>query len=80
MSDRSLHRSPGRLRICLSLICGPVAAMVAYFTLFTGPVLYTAEVRARFDLVGLDPHGTNRGPALRCFGKSLSRSEIGSTW
>jgi hypothetical protein len=49
MSDRSLHRSPGRLHICLSLICGPGAAMVAYFTLFTGPVLDTAEVRARFD-------------------------------
>ena len=38
------------------------------FTLFAGPVLYTAEVRARFDLVGFDPRGTNRSTALRCFG------------
>jgi hypothetical protein len=65
VSNTSLHRSPGRLRICLSLICNPVAAMVAFFTLFAGPVLYTAEVRARFDLVGFDPRGTNRSTALR---------------
>jgi pimeloyl-ACP methyl ester carboxylesterase len=38
------------------------------FTLFAGPVLYTDEVRARFDLVGFDPRGTNRSTALRCFG------------
>jgi hypothetical protein len=42
--------------------------MVAFSTLFAGPVLYTAEVRARFDQVGVDPRGTNRSPALRCFG------------
>ena len=38
------------------------------FTLFAGPSLYTDEVRARFDLVGFDPRGTNRSTALRCFG------------
>jgi pimeloyl-ACP methyl ester carboxylesterase len=38
------------------------------FTLFAGPFLYTDEVRARFDLVGFDPRGTNRSTALRCFG------------
>ena len=38
------------------------------FTLFAGPFLYTSEVRARFDLVGFDPRGTNRSTALRCFG------------
>jgi pimeloyl-ACP methyl ester carboxylesterase len=38
------------------------------FTLFAGPLLYTDEVRARFDLVGFDPRGTNRSTALRCFG------------
>jgi pimeloyl-ACP methyl ester carboxylesterase len=38
------------------------------FTLFAGPSLYSARVRARFDLVGFDPRGTNRSTALRCFG------------
>ena len=38
------------------------------FTLFAGPFLYNADVRARFDLVGFDPRGTNRSTALRCFG------------
>src|ERR1700693_2647598 len=38
------------------------------FTLFAGPFLYNSEVRARFDLVGFDPRGTNRSTALRCFG------------
>lgn len=38
------------------------------FTLGAGPFLYGSEVRARFDLVGFDPRGTNRSTALRCFG------------
>jgi pimeloyl-ACP methyl ester carboxylesterase len=38
------------------------------FTLFAGPFLYSDQVRARFDLVGFDPRGTNRSTALRCFG------------
>jgi pimeloyl-ACP methyl ester carboxylesterase len=33
-----------------------------------GSSLYTAEVRARFDLVGFDPRGIGRSSALRCFG------------
>ena len=36
--------------------------------MFAGPFLYTDEVRAKFDLVGFDPRGTNRSTALRCFG------------
>ena len=36
--------------------------------LFAGPILYTPEVRARFDLVGFDPRGIARSTALRCFG------------
>lgn len=38
------------------------------FVLAAGPFLYTAEVRARFDLVGFDPRGIARSTALRCFG------------
>src|SRR5262249_10654603 len=38
------------------------------YTLFAGPFLYTAEVRAKFDLVGFDPRGIARSTALRCFG------------
>ena len=33
-----------------------------------GQFLYSDEVRARFDMVGFDPRGTNRSTALRCFG------------
>ena len=33
-----------------------------------GPLLYTADVRARFDLVGFDPRGVARSTAVRCFG------------
>ncbi|MDQ6817688.1 MAG: alpha/beta hydrolase [Actinomycetota bacterium] len=32
-----------------------------------GPILLTAQVRARFDLVGFDPRGVVRSTALRCF-------------
>jgi pimeloyl-ACP methyl ester carboxylesterase len=46
---------------------GPGGSGVDY-TVFAGPFLYTAEVRAKFDLVGFDPRGTNRSTALRCFG------------
>lgn len=38
------------------------------FTLFAGPILYTDEVRAKFDIVGFDPRGIARSTALRCFG------------
>jgi pimeloyl-ACP methyl ester carboxylesterase len=38
------------------------------FALFGGPLLFTPEVRARFDLVGFDPRGIARSTALRCFG------------
>jgi pimeloyl-ACP methyl ester carboxylesterase len=33
-----------------------------------GPLLFTEEVRARFDLVGFDPRGIIRSSALICFG------------
>jgi pimeloyl-ACP methyl ester carboxylesterase len=46
---------------------GPGGSGVDY-TVFAGPFLYTAEVRAKFDLVGFDPRGTNRSTAFRCFG------------
>src|SRR6266540_366943 len=45
---------------------GPGGSGVDY-TVFAGPFLYTAEVRAKCDLVGFDPRGTNRSTALRCF-------------
>jgi pimeloyl-ACP methyl ester carboxylesterase len=38
------------------------------FVVGAGPFLFTPEVRARFDLVGFDPRGTNRSTAFRCFG------------
>jgi pimeloyl-ACP methyl ester carboxylesterase len=38
------------------------------FALFAGPILYSDEVRARFDLVGFDPRGIARSAPLRCFG------------
>lgn len=37
------------------------------FVLQEGPGLFTPEVRARFDIVGFDPRGTNRSTPLRCF-------------
>jgi pimeloyl-ACP methyl ester carboxylesterase len=46
---------------------GPGGSGVDY-TVFAGSFLYTDEVRAKFDLVGFDPRGTNRSTALRCFG------------
>jgi pimeloyl-ACP methyl ester carboxylesterase len=46
---------------------GPGGSGVDY-TVEAGPFLYTPEVRAKFDLVGWDPRGTNRSTALRCFG------------
>jgi pimeloyl-ACP methyl ester carboxylesterase len=46
---------------------GPGGSGVDY-TVFAGPALYTAEVRAKFDLVGFDPRGTNRSTTFRCFG------------
>jgi pimeloyl-ACP methyl ester carboxylesterase len=38
------------------------------FALSVAPVLYTQEVRDRFDIVGFDPRGVSRSTALRCFG------------
>jgi pimeloyl-ACP methyl ester carboxylesterase len=38
------------------------------FVLSAGPYLYSAEVRARFDIVGFDPRGIARSTALRCYG------------
>lgn len=38
------------------------------FALGAGPVLYSDEVRARFDIVGFDPRGILRSTAVRCFG------------
>jgi len=38
------------------------------FALAIAPVLYTPEVRARFDIVGFDPRGIMRSTGLRCFG------------
>ena len=46
---------------------GPGGSGVDY-VVGAGPVLYTPEVRARFDLVGFDPRGIARSTALRCFG------------
>jgi pimeloyl-ACP methyl ester carboxylesterase len=37
------------------------------FVLQAGPFLYTDEVRARYDLIGFDPRGTNRSLPLLCF-------------
>ncbi len=37
------------------------------FTVFAGPVLFTQDVRDRFDLVGFDPRGISRSNPLRCF-------------
>ena len=38
------------------------------FVVGLGDILYTPEVRARFDLVGFDPRGIMRSSGLRCFG------------
>jgi pimeloyl-ACP methyl ester carboxylesterase len=38
------------------------------FVVGLGDILYTQEVRARFDLVGFDPRGVMRSSGLRCFG------------
>jgi pimeloyl-ACP methyl ester carboxylesterase len=38
------------------------------FALFAAPVLFSSEVRARFDIVGFDPRGVIRSSPLRCFG------------
>jgi pimeloyl-ACP methyl ester carboxylesterase len=46
---------------------GPGGSGVDY-VVQAGPILYTPEVRARFDLVGFDPRGVARSTPLRCFG------------
>lgn len=38
------------------------------FALAIAPIIYTQEVRSRFDIVGFDPRGIGRSTALRCFG------------
>lgn len=40
------------------------------FALFAAPILYSNEVRARFDIVGFDPRGIESSAALRCFGNA----------
>jgi hypothetical protein len=42
-----------------------------------GPVLFTDQVRARFDLVGFDPSGIIRSTPLRCFD---TLAEAQATW
>jgi pimeloyl-ACP methyl ester carboxylesterase len=46
------------------------------FVLDVGQVLYTPEVRARFDLVGFDPRGIGRSSALRCFGTDKQQGPV----
>jgi pimeloyl-ACP methyl ester carboxylesterase len=38
------------------------------FAVFAAPVLFTQDVRDRFDIVGFDPRGIIRSDPLRCFG------------
>jgi len=38
------------------------------FAVFAAPLLFTQDVRDRFDIVGFDPRGIMRSTALRCFG------------
>jgi pimeloyl-ACP methyl ester carboxylesterase len=38
------------------------------FAVGAGPVLFTQDVRDRFDIVGFDPRGIIRSAPLRCFG------------
>ena len=38
------------------------------FVLFAGPFLFSADVRAKFDIVGFDPRGIFRSTQLQCFG------------
>jgi pimeloyl-ACP methyl ester carboxylesterase len=37
------------------------------FLRFLGPILFTPEVRAHFDIVGFDPRGVARSTPLQCF-------------
>ena len=59
-------RSAGSAR-CSSTPAGR-AVPASTYVLCAGPLLYTDEVRARFDLVGFDPRGHHPQHALRCFG------------
>lgn len=45
---------------------GPGGSGVDFVHVF-GKQLYTAEVRARFDLIGIDPRGIARSTPVRCF-------------
>ena len=38
------------------------------FALYAGQVLYSSEIRNRFDIVGFDPRGIESSDPLRCFG------------
>jgi pimeloyl-ACP methyl ester carboxylesterase len=59
---------PGRRIGSLFLNPGGPGGSGVDFALFAGPLLYSDEVRARFDLVGFDPRGIARSAPLRCFG------------
>src|SRR5437899_3872619 len=59
--------TPHRIGSLLLNPGGPRAPGVD-FALFAAPFLFSSEVRARFDIVGFDPRGTNRSTTLRCFG------------
>src|SRR3954451_2211178 len=59
--------APHRIGSLLLNPGGPGGSGVDY-VVGAGPVLYTPEVRARFDLVGFDPRGVARSAPLRCFG------------
>jgi pimeloyl-ACP methyl ester carboxylesterase len=48
---------------------GPGASGVSW-ALNVAPVLYSPEVRARFDIVGFDPRGIGGSANLRCFGNA----------
>jgi pimeloyl-ACP methyl ester carboxylesterase len=58
---------PGRKIGSLFLNPGGPGGSGIDFLFGAGPFLYSDEVRARFDLVGLDPRGIMRSTPLRCY-------------
>ena len=53
---------------------GPGASGVDFVP--AAPFLYRPEVLARFDIVGLDPRGTNRSAPVRCFRTAEEQDEF----